>query len=484
MSSREAVRGNQEPRIRREPAFLYTDGDDAAQLVSTYGLTPYPWQKTILDAWLGRNAEDRFVCSSCGITMPRQNGKNAVIEMRELYGLCIIGEQILHTAHEVKTARKAFNRLCGFFENDRDYPELAEMVVSIRKTNGQEGIYLTNGASIEFSARTRGASRGFTVDLVVFDEAQELTDEQLEAIMSTMAAAPLGNRQLIYTGTPPTPNSPGEVFARVRGQAVRDEDPRLAWHEWSVPEIGDVSDRSRWYDTNPSMGYRLDEEFTETEYRQMSADGFARERLGWWSDSAVANAVFTEGQWRACLTDIPPQPDDDEIYCIGVKFSSDGSHVAISAAVRKNTRLPYIEGLFYVSMEAGTTWIADWLVQRKHVIAEVVIDGKSNVDSLVNDLDKAGFPIKARKAASTADVIAASSMLYNAVVEQTIQHSGQPLMDESATKSRKRIIGSKEAGGWGFGDGAFASAPIESAALAYRSLLTTKRNPRRKMRVG
>lgn len=156
------VKGRQEPRIKLEPSRAYTDGEDAATLSSAYGLTPDPWQRTILDAWLGRDENDKYTASRAGVLVPRQNGKNGVIEMRELYGLAILGEKILHTAHEVRTARKAFLRLASFFENEREYPELAALVVSIRRTNGQEAIKLTNGGVIEFSARSRGAARGFT----------------------------------------------------------------------------------------------------------------------------------------------------------------------------------------------------------------------------------------------------------------------------------------------------------------------------------
>lgn len=482
MLSRASVQGRQEPRIQREPSYSYTDGGDAGQLVAAYGLAPMPWQQNILDTWLGRNDSDKFVCSTCGITMPRQNGKNAVIEMRELYGLTCIGEQILHTAHEVKTARKAFNRLAGFFENDRDYPELASMVVSIRKTNGQEGIYLTNGASIEFSARTRGASRGFTVDLVVFDEAQELTDEQLEAIMSTMAAAPLGNRQLIYTGTPPTPNSPGEVFGRVREQAVHDEDPRLSWHEWSVSEIGDVSDRERWYAANPSMGFLLDEEFTETEFRQMSEDGFARERLGWWADAESVNAVFGREQWDERKVE-PPAPLEGENLSLGIKFTPDGTKAAVSVAVKPAEGAPFIECLFYAGLDDGMEWLVNFCLERKTRIAEILIDGRSNADTFYDKLEAASYPKRGFRIAPTADAVAAASMLKNAVKEKSVTHAGQPLLRESATRSVKRIIGNKYAGAWSFGDGKAPSGPIESAALAFYSVMTTKRTPGKKARL-
>src|SRR5690606_18531865 len=108
--------------------------------------------------------------------------------------------------------RKAFKRLLSFFENERESPELFAMVAEIRRTNGQEAIILTNGASIEFIARTRSSGRGFTVDDLVLDEAQDLTDEQLEALLPTLSSAPSGDPQQLYLGTPPPPRSPGTVW--------------------------------------------------------------------------------------------------------------------------------------------------------------------------------------------------------------------------------------------------------------------------------
>ena len=255
--------GSQSPRLGVEPKRRYTDGGDAADLVSAYGLIPDEWQRLVLDAWLGRDEFDKFTATTCGLSVPRQNGKNAVIEMAELYHLVAIGSKILHTAHEVRTARKAFLRLAGFFSDPR-YPELSGMVSYIRRTNGQEAIELVNGASIEFSARSKGAARGFTVDMAVFDEAQFLTNEQLEAITSTMAAAPLGNRQMVFTGTPPSPTMPCEVFGNVRADAINGTDKKLAWHEWSVENPPKASDFSgvieAVYETNPAMGIRLDEQ--------------------------------------------------------------------------------------------------------------------------------------------------------------------------------------------------------------------------------
>lgn len=463
-----------------EPGRGYTDGPDACALAAEYGMGMDEWQGLVLDAWLGRDARDRFTALSCGLSVPRQNGKNAVIEVRELYGLVATGEKFLHTAHEVKTARKAFLRLASYFDNAGEFPELAAMAVSIRRTNGQEGIYLSNGGTIEFSARSRGAARGFTVDTVVFDEAQELTDDQVEAMMSTMAAAPSGVRQLIYTGTPPGPGSPGTVFPRVRRSALDGSDPHLAWHEWSVEDIGDVSDRARWYEANPALGIRLDEDFTEAEMRTLTPDGFARERLGWWASSSDSCPV-SEDDWRALAIDKGDAPQDGRL-AVGIKFSVDGSRVSYAAAVRPEEGTPYVELIETAAMSKGTSWLADWLIEGRSKIAVAVIDGRSNVDNLVSRLNEGGFPKRGIAVPGTAGMVAASTRMLNAIREGEVSHMGQRQLDDSALHAVKRPVGKDGAWAWG-ASGEWDSTPMEAASLALWGAMTTKRRPGRKARV-
>lgn len=472
-----------------EPKRRFSDGEDASELAAAYGLVPDEWQRLVLDAWLGRDEFDKFTATTCGLSVPRQNGKNAILEIFELYHLTCIGSAILHTAHEVKTARKSFLRLAGFFTNP-NYPELTDMLLEgdprrgIRKTNGQEAIYLQNGASIEFSARSKGSARGFTVDVVVFDEAAFLTDEQMEAIMSTMAAAPLGNRQLVYTGTPPSPAMPCEVFGNVRSDAMKGEDKRLAWHEWSVEEppdknatFEDVIDDC--YATNPALGIRLDEDFTETEFHRLTTDGFARERLGWWM-SESQSALISESMWSACKTDEPPTSGKK---AFGVKFSPDGSTVALAVAMKPKDGTPHVEVVEYKSMREGTSWLAEFLVKAKSTTACVVIDGRAHTDSLIAQMREEGYSRLAIVVPKSGDVIASTTRFYNAIKEKKVTHYGQQALDNVATKCMKRPIGQN--GGWGWGGiGDADPTMMEAVSLAYWGVMTTKRDPARKMRVG
>ena len=175
------VVGSQVPRHRVAAAYSVSAGGDAGELGRAYGLTPDPWQQQVLDDWLAVGGNGRLASGVCGVFVPRQNGKNAILEVVELFKATIQGRRILHTAHELKSARKAFMRLRSFFENERQFPDLYRMVKSIRATNGQEAIVLHHPdcatfekkcgcpgwGSVEFVARSRGSARGFTVDDLV-----------------------------------------------------------------------------------------------------------------------------------------------------------------------------------------------------------------------------------------------------------------------------------------------------------------------------
>ena len=80
----------------------------------------------------------------CGLSCPRQNGKNAILEVYELFATVGLGRRVLHTAHEVKTGRKHFRRLRYFFgeraaDPGAEFQELNKLVREIRNVNGQRG---------------------------------------------------------------------------------------------------------------------------------------------------------------------------------------------------------------------------------------------------------------------------------------------------------------------------------------------------------
>lgn len=477
------MKGSQDPVLRIEPERRGSDGGDAATLMREYGVELDPWQESVIDCWLGYDENGKYNVTSAGLALPRQNGKNVCLEAREFFGLVINGEKILHTAHQVRTSKKSFRRLAAMF-TDKRHPEITDIVKQIRYTNGEECIELDNGGSIEFSSRSRQAARGFDgISLVVYDEAQELTDDQVESIMATLSASATGNRQIIYTGTPPYPNCPGDVFRRRRTICTTDAGKHDAWHEWGVQadNITDINvqDTTLWYMTNPALGIRLSEEFTFEEMRSMSPDGFARERLGWWSpvyEHKEAPAI-DEKAFDRCASEEPKPERGKTAY--GVKFSADGAEVCLCGCVIPDNGEARISLIERRPTGHGTRWLADWLNERYERASCVVIDGRNGVDVLVDKIADV-WRVKGSVIRPTAkDMVAAVGALVDAVNEADVTwYAPQRQLRESAVTATRRPIG----GGWGFGGD--NSAPIEACALAYWGAKTSKRTPGKKMRIG
>lgn len=475
--------GNQRPRVSIVPEYALTYGDDAAEFAEAYASPLMDWQKDVLDAWLARNENGRPVAITCGLGVPRQNGKNYIIEIFELYCATVLNWHILHTAHEVKTSMKAFQRVCSYFDGAYASDEMRDEVLQIRRTNGQECITLKGGGCIEFSARSGRAARGFDdIQVVVWDEAQELEQAQVDAIMATLSASSTGTRQIIYTGTPTPPNSAGTVFAKVRAQALRGELTSCVWHEWGIDDIPPLTSRFAdlidiVYETNPSMGITLDEDFTAQEFAVQTIDGFARERLGWWASVDVEHLIMAD-DWEACGVD---SIDFDETakYGYGVKFATDGSSAALAVAVKTEGN-PHVELIDIRSGRDGISWLADWLEARKDKGSCVVIDGLYGRDVLIDEL-KGRFPKRGIIAPSSTEVATAASMLKERIdTHRVTWFKKQERLSMSALNAERRYIGNR--GAWGFGGQ--DPYPIEACSLALWGVYTTKRSAGRRLKIG
>lgn len=421
--------------------------------------------------------------------MPRQNGKTLLLETRIHTGVAL-GEKILYTAHDYSTVTQLFDRMkmiYGEKANDPDaqYQEFNELVSSVRKGTGKEAIFFKNGAIVYFSTRTKSAKRGFTVDIVIADEAQELNEAHLKAMLSTASAGPRKNPQYIYTGTPPTPEASGTFFQDLHNRVHSGEDAELCWHEWavSVESYSDLDDACDdvdwWYKTNPALGIRLDVQTIRTERNTYSENlSFAQERLGFFLMGNSVEHVINSDDWNACATENPPE---DSVMYLGVKFDSDGSYYALSVCLKPENRKPYVECISYASMSHGVNSLAQWIFERSDRIAAVAIDGKTGKDALISELRGLNFPRRGIPDVSTSNFLSSVSMLVNAVHSHEIEHFAQQALDASATLTGKRRIGKDGIGFQSTEDG--DAVLIESCALAYWQAMTCKRIPGRKARL-
>ena len=462
------------------PSCLDGDGEDAAVLASAFFGDPMPWQRHVLRVMLARDERDKSSASVFALSVPRQNGKSWDVRARCFYGLVCSGEKILFTCQHGDTADEMFKDLSAVFE-DEDNAELHELLKAVRKTNGQQAIYLENGGYIRFTTRTNSLARGKTYDVLIYDEAQELTVAQQAASLPTISAGTLGNPQTIYLGTPPDPECAGTVF-RTLHDRVHAGTSTAAWMEWAADEVGDPGDRERWYECNPSLGLRLNPGAVEDEAGSMPPDSFARERLGWWdAATAAADTPIDAAAWAGTST---TEPAPDGVTVFAVKLSADGSTGCLSAAVRPDDGLPHVECIRYFEASRGLSWLVEWLGRRQESAALMVIDGTGAATALIDRLkDEQGVPSWQIERPSTAGAIAAYARIAADVEEKRMRHYASKALDDAATSCTRRRIGSL--GGWGFESTEGADAClIESAALAYWGAVTTDKDQRGELMIS
>lgn len=477
------------PRLHLVQPYERTIGSLAAELAPTMGYGFVPWQYSLALDIGAIDENGKWVHPRVGISIPRQQGKSVDLIVWAAMISSLAGYKVLWTEHNYSTTmemvdrfRKIFGRRPG--DTAEGIKRWRSLLVDVRSQTGQEWMRFSSGGVIQFSTRTKSSRLGFSFDIVIYDEAQELTGIHTQVINPTTVSGSKRNLQIIYAGTPTRAGSAAEVFRNVRKQAWEggDKASDLLWLEYGVDEIGDIWDESRWPEAMPSIGYHADLKAIRAGMKDMDELGAAQEYLGYWLPESNGSdpPLLEEGSWEKCLVkSAPPERDGDRI-AYGVKFSPDGATVALSVAVRPaGDERTHVELVALEPTSNGSDWLCSWLAERSGVGCSVAVDGRSGAGTLCSKLDSAGVP-RGYVIRPTADqAVSAATLARDGVSTRTLTHIASPALDLSATTSSKRAIGSQ--GGWGWGGE--NSAPIESVGLALLALSVSKREPNRKQEV-
>lgn len=461
---------NQNPTKELTLEYKNSYGEEACGLYAETGREVQEWQKRLVDKILAVNDEGLWVHTKFGYSVPRRNGKNEVIAIREIYGL-EHAEHILHTAHRTSTSSAAFNRLiklmklAGYTERLRRSKEpLGEMEFLVNRTHGFESIELYNEGHISFRTRTDSGGLGEGFDLLIIDEAQEYTDSQATALKYTVSDSK--NPQTIFCGTPPTAVSGGTVFVKMRDKTLAGESENTGWAEWSVVEMTDVHDREAWYRMNPSFGTIISERSIADEVGDDDLD-FNIQRLGYWIRYNL-KSVISEKQWKELTLEKPPEAVG-KIH-VGIKYGKDGHNVSMSIAVKCKDGRDFVSGIGCQNFRNGSDWIINWLAKADP--ARVVIDGMNGQQLLTKAMAEAR--LKKPILPTVKEIITANAMFEQMLINKEICHRDQPALTQSVSNCDHRAIGSN--GGFGYKsikDSVDVSL-MESMILALWSLETQK----------
>lgn len=461
-----AKKGSQTPRID-----LYQRGDTKKaellfELLDEYGTILLEWQKTVLRHWLSEDKKGRFVNMTCGLSVPRQNGKTEVIVARIIYGIIFRKSSGLFTAQTQDTANVVKQRVQDFFY-ESPYEEIFNLLTPRfrKKPRNYDYLEFENGAKIQFMTRTRMGGLGKTIDDLICDEAADMLDSHQESLLSTTSSAKTGNPQVIYCGTPPMAESVGEVFGRVRKEALSGAKTHC-WTEWSVESLTEKEEEEAWYQTNPSLGYFLLPRAVENEARSLSVDGFNRMRLGWWSGIEEKRAILQK-LWEACYTE-KPDFDDSFLPVYAVKFAPDGSEYSLVVAQPlKGGEKVHVEIVLQRPMSEGFSKLSKWLTERWQKCAAIIIDGRTGQAILYEDLVSGGVLPRRIIQPNMKEVVAAHQLIYDAIKREELSHYDQPKLNQTVRVVKQRTLGRYGGFGWESMSKEVSTAALDAATFAF-----------------
>lgn len=463
MRSQPAARiGAQRPNRWTVPAAADTLGYQVVDLARECGLILDEWQAWILQQALRVDARGQWSGFEVGLVLPRQNGKNAIVEALELAGLVLwpamFGRPWVasHSAHKFSTASEHFLRMRQLIEASDD---VRRRVKTIHTANGKESITMVDGSRLKFIARTRGASRGSSDDLIVFDEAYDLPAAAVGAMLPSLSARK--NPQVWYTSSAPHHDS--VMLHRLRDRAVKPDSGRLCYFEWCNPSSVDPTDRDAWYEANPALGIRISEEFVEAEQKAMPADEFARERLGVAQTPDMFSGVLDFKAWELCEDS---ESGVDSPAAIALDVSPERSWATFGIAAPRYDDRVHVEA---IDRREGTGWVA----ARAAELADryglpIVLDPRSPAAGCIPDLVAAGVRIVEM---SGQEVTQACASFQDAVLNHRVAHIGQVPLTAAVAGASARTVG--EAWAWARVSSQVDISPLVAVTLAFAQVRTS-----------
>lgn len=424
-----------------------------------------PEQRLAVELMMAENERGTWAARTTGRSVPRQNGKGDEIEVVEAWDLLQRGAPIVHTAHEIPTAKSAHTRMVALLEGHKD---LRRKIKRVGYGNGNQMLETTNGGIIVYRTRTAGGGRGLDdIARLVVDEAQHAQPEQLASSSPILAVNP--NPQTNFIGSAGI-DGRSEFWWTMRKRALaHNRDDEFSWYEHSaetvrIDEHGrifssspDPADENAWKQSNPAYPDRITAQFLKEQLKTLGPELFSREHLAVWDPIDIAGSkVFGAGRWEQCSTSTFT---NEPVAALAVAATYDLTHGSIGASVLDADGLLWLKPL---QSSPGTAWMVQRAkeLQDKHDV-DVVIDERGPAAVLIPELEDAGVRLKQ---ISTAEVCDATADLFSRVREGSARHGNFPDLNDAVEAAVPRTVGDRWA--WGRKQSTDNISPLEAVTFA------------------
>lgn len=425
-------------------------------------------QRLAVEHMMAEDVERRWAARTTGRSEPRQNGKGDEFEVVEAWGLTQRAEAIVHTAHEIPTAKSAHLRLVAHLSHSDFRPKVKQ----VRYANGDQSVEMRNGGICVYRTRTAGGGRGLDdISRLIVDEAQHAQPEQLASSTPILAANP--NPQIDFAGTAGIAIVSAWWWS-MRRRALGLNPGRFGWLEHGAERVRltadgvvvsippDPSDPAAWAKANPAYPSRIEHGYLAEQLALLGPALFAREHLGVWdAEPNLTGGVVSPQAWAARLF---PKSQAGDAIAFAFAITPDRSAGSIAVSDGRHGEV--------VETGTGTAWMVPALagIHERHPDAPIACDPSTPAGSLLKDIEALDVDVTTF---TPREVAQACGDLFDAIVEELAEgeaprfvHIGQAPLDDAIAGAHKRDTGAGGLWLWDARSSLVDTSPLEAVTLA------------------
>jgi phage terminase large subunit-like protein len=394
-----------------------------------------PWQRHLLDHVYARRADGRYRHRQALIGVARKNGKSALGAGLALHGLVAgpPGGEVYSCAADKEQARIVFGTAKRMVEMEPDLAEVITPYKDVLEVKSTGSIYRCLSAE----AFTK---EGLNPTATVFDEVHAQPNRELWDVMAlAMGARPeplmigitTAGVRSDSTGKDSLCYSMYQYGQKVARGEIADPSFFMAWWEPRRPQA-DHRAVSTWREANPGFDDLVSREDFESGVLKTMEPEWRTKRCNQWVSSA--ETWMPAGKWDACA-DERPVPDGAEVVLgFDGSFSNDSTALVVIQVPEGEDERPHIDVVecWEKPPDAGQDWRVPVMAVEEQIrsacrrwqVREIVCDPARWARTYAV-LEEEGLPI-VEYPQSPQRMIPATQRFYEAVLNGTLTHSGDP----------------------------------------------------------
>lgn len=414
-----------------------------------------PWLLAITNELLSRGEDGRRRYTSAYIGLPKKNNKSTWMSALAIYFLVVEsaisldkGMQIYAIAASKQQAKIVFGAAKKMVESSpllNDYLEVFADSIVCKET----------GAIFKVLPADAPKQQGLNPSIVLCDELHAHESGELyDAMMTAMIAR---SEPLFITATNAGSNERGSSkCAEVYRLGKSGDDPRMFFYSPTVSDE-ELDDHEAWLRVNPASWITIDKLLDFQ--RKMPAYRFERFHLNRWT--RAEKAWLPRGSWDRCTTGAVPELAARVVCGLDMSKSHDTTALTIVE--------PRAADRYVISGETWGAWpdadseppdthhqvegdtiptllIFERLreVCREYDVAEIAYDPYRIPEAVAEMLEAEGLPMVKFEQTHT-HMCRASQGLFDAVVNGSIEHAGDPIIDAHIAAATPKDVPGK---GW------------------------------------